>query len=114
MAGFIEDLTTWLRLATRTAAQISPIPRRAPEIPCVSAGATGGRGIRGTYGKTAIENLTAGSLKHGDELATSRVNYAAARPVTGGSTTAPSRIALYVTPALAAPIIGASQNSQSC
>ena len=42
------------------------------------------------------------------------LDYAAARPVTGTSWTGPSRIALYTNPAIAAPIKGAIQNSQSC
>jgi hypothetical protein len=35
-------------------------------------------------------------------------------PLMGGSTTLPSRSARYVTPAIAAPTIGAIQNSHSC
>ena len=36
------------------------------------------------------------------------------RPVTGGSSADPSRTSLCVKPARAAPITGATQNSQSC
>src|SRR6185503_13838579 len=40
--------------------------------------------------------------------------YAPGRPLTGGSSSGPSRTALYTNPASAAPLIGATQNSQSC
>ena len=43
-----------------------------------------------------------------------RVPYGRVRPVTGAYSTGPSRRALCVTPAMTAPTIGASQNSQSC
>ena len=48
------------------------------------------------------------------DLRETGLDYAAARPVTGTSWTGPSRIALYTNPAIAAPIKGAIQNSQSC
>jgi hypothetical protein len=44
----------------------------------------------------------------------SEVNYERVRPVTGGSSTGPSRTALYTKPAIAAPTTGANQNNQSC
>ena len=53
-------------------------------------------------------------VRRGAAIAARRASYERTRPVTGGSSTELSRRPLCTTPAIAAPITGAIQKSQSC